>query len=161
MSQMKKSYSFKGVGQLKTDVDDLTKDTAIVLPIGIKTPISFSQTGNSMFDMSYDIGTQIRDNLRNLLLTNSGERLMMSDLGANLKELAYDLSSEEVVSEAIRRIATTVSKYMPYVDLQTFEPRTEKSEEGETILSIIKVVYNIPTAGLINQALEMSLVVAS
>lgn len=161
MSQAKKSYSFNGVGQLKTTVDEVNNQSIIVLPIGIKTPISFAQTGNSLFDMSYDIGTQIGDNLKNLLLTNTGERLMMGDLGANLRDLAYDLSSEDVVNEALQRIFSTVSKYMPFVDLQTFEPRIEKSQEGIVLLSIIKIGYNVPPAGLFNQSIEISLVVTS
>lgn len=161
MSQVKKSYSFSAAGRLKTDVDNSAQDTAVVFPIGIKTPVSFAQTGNSMFDMSYDIGTQISDNLKNLLLTNSGERLMMGDLGASLKDLAYDLSSENVIDEALQRISSTVSKYMPFIKLETFEPRTEKSSEGTVLYSIIKITYTVPSANLFNQAIEVSLVVTS
>ena len=161
MSQVKRAYSFSSVGQSKSDFDSAEKETVKILPIGIITPISFAQTGNSMFEMSYDIGTQIADNLKNLLLTNSGERLMMGDLGANLKSLAYDLSSEEVVNEALQRISKTVSKYMPFVSLETFEPRIEKSETGAVIFSAIKIIYNVPSAGLFNQVIEVSLVVVS
>jgi len=161
MSTVKKTYDFKSVGQLKETVDQMNKNTDITLPIGITTPMSFNSTGNTMFKMSTDIGTQIKDNLRNLLSTNKGERLMLTNFGANLKELAYDLSTEAIDSMAIDRISSTVSVYMPFVELETFEPRVEKSPSGEVILSIIKIGYGVPGAGLTNQVLEVGLVVTS
>ena len=161
MSADKKIYNFKSVGQLQSTVDQAKKDTSFVLPIGILTPISFNASGQSMFKMSTEIGVQIKDNLRNLLSTNSGERLMLPDFGANLRDLAYDLSTEEVDTMAIGRIGATVNTYMPFIELETFEPRIEKSPEGEVLLSAIKIGYGVPGAGLTNQELEVVLVVTS
>jgi len=161
MSTVKKIYNFKSVGNLQATVDQINKNTAVILPIGILTPVSFNATGNTMFKMSTDIGTQIKDNLRNLLSTNSGERLMLASLGANLKDLAYNLSTEETDTIAIQRITSTVSAYMPFVELETFEARVEKSPEGEVILSIIKIIYGVPGAGLTEQVLEVGLTVTS
>lgn len=160
MSQVKKTFSFKSVGQKKEEIDQISANTVAVNPIGIKTPISFAQTGPSMFDMSYAIGDQISDNLKNLLLTNKGERLMLTDFGANLKELVYDLSSEDIINEALSRISTCVSKYMPYIELQTFEVSTEKIRDGYSIAQLIKIGYDVPTANLSNQKIQISMIVA-
>jgi phage baseplate assembly protein W len=111
--------------------------------------------------MSVDLEDQIRDNLRNLVSTNHGERLMLNDFGANLKELAYDLTSEDVVSEALIRISTAVSKYMPFVELETLEPTVIRSEDGNSVLNKIKIGYSVPAVGAIDQVVEAVIVVTS
>ncbi len=155
MSQVRKTYDFKSVGQSQVIYDENLDEQAAVFPIGIKTPISFAPTGNSMFDMSYELAPQIRDNLRNLLTTNAGERLMINDIGANLLPLAFELTAEDTDIEAARRISQTVEKYMPYVSLEDFEPSVEKSNDDNVIQSQIRVTYSVPSLGLTNQAVAV------
>jgi len=155
MSQVSRSYDFKSVGQSQVSYDETIDDLAVEAPVGIRTPISFASTGNSMFDMSYSIGPQIKDNLKNLLATNAGERLLISDLGANLRSLALEMTAEDVDAEAARRISAAVEKYMPYIELDSFEPSIEKSENDDVILSKIRVIYSVPDLALSNQAVEV------
>ena len=161
MAQSKKSYSFKSVGQLQSSVDSQLAESIVKSPIGILTPVSFNQTGGSLFNMSMDLKDQVQDNLRNLLSTNHGERLLLGDFGANLKPLAYDLTSEDVISEALIRISTAVSKYMPFIVLDTFEPSVMKGPDDSTIINRIRVGYSVPAAGATKQAVEVSIVVTS
>ena len=154
MSNNRKTYSFKSVGQMQNDFFDQQVQTVRRTPIGIKTPINFDSTSGQKFAMNYDIKDQIKDNLKNLLLTNSGERLMLTDFGANLRPLAFELSNDDVASEAIRRISTAVSKYMPFVELDTFESRTENSQNGSTVGIVVRVGYSIPSIGAVNQFVE-------
>lgn len=155
MAQVRRSYDFKSVGQLQQAYDDNIDDLARSNPIGIRTPISFAKSGNDMFSMSFDMASQIRDNLRNLLSTNSGERLMMADLGANLSELAFEMTSEDTDAEAARRIAAAVEKFMPYIELDSFEPSVDKSNDDNVIQSKIRITYSVPNLGLDNQAVEV------
>lgn len=154
MSNNRKTYSFKSVGLLQNVFEDQATQTVRKVPVGIKTPVRFDNTSETLFAMNYDIGSQIKDNLKNLILTNSGERLMLTDFGANLRPLAFELSNEDVASEAIRRISATVSKYMPYVELDTFETRVEDSENGNAVGVVIRVGYSVPNAGVSNQFVE-------
>jgi len=154
MSNNRKTYSFKSVGQLQEVVVAQQNLLIKKTPIGILTPVRFSSAGDAMFDMSFDITTQIQDNMRNMLQTNFGERLMLSDFGANLRPLAFELTNDDIVSEAVRRISKTVSKYMPYVELDTFEPRNENSKNGNTANIVVRVTYSVPSAGISNQAVE-------
>lgn len=71
--------------------------------------------------MNFDLGSQIADNLRNLVMTNHGERVGIYDFGANLRQLTLELGQTTWEEEAMTRIKTSVSKYMPFVNLQTFE----------------------------------------
>ena len=154
MSNNRKVYSFKSVGQLQEDYLVQRENVAKLTPIGILTPVSFSSNVGTMFSMSYDVKDQVRDNLKNLLLTNSGERLMMTDLGADLRSLVFELGNEDVVSAAISRVSKVVGKYMPFVELEDFETRTEDSQNGSTVGIVVRVTYSIPSIGATNQAVE-------
>jgi phage baseplate assembly protein W len=155
VAQVRRSYDFKSVGQLQQTYDDNVEDLVRANPIGIRTPISFASSGNDMFNMSYDMPTQIRDNLKNLLSTNSGERLLMPELGANLRPLATEMTAEDTDTEAARRIAAAVEKFMPYVELDSFEPSIEKSSDENVIQSKIRITYSVPALALNNQAVEV------
>jgi|TARA_R110002074_G_scaffold34737_1_gene95206 phage baseplate assembly protein W len=159
MAQVKKTYDFKSVGNLKSKIQTMEQDTAVSLPIGILTPISFEQDDASMFKMSKSLSDQVRDNMKNLLSTNHGERLILTDYGANLKELSYDLTSEDIITEALTRISAAVTKFLPYVALETFEPSTVT--DGDVIVNTIRVGYSIPSLSVNNQIVEVSIVVAN
>lgn len=160
MSQIKQTYDFKSVGKLQKTFDAERSNSFAQTPIGILTPISFDNKSSTFFKMSYSIGQQIKDNLKNLLQTSKGERLLLCDFGADIKNLAYDVSSEDVMNEIIRRIATCVSKYMPFVSLLTFEPSVDKTKDGITFLKKVVVYYDVPSANIRNQSVEAVLVIS-
>ena len=70
MSQAK-SYSFNSVGIKKTSFDKNTSLNVISPPIGIKTPVELGEEADGIFKMHRDLGDQIKDNLINLILTNT------------------------------------------------------------------------------------------
>ena len=145
-----KVYSFKAVGEKLRDWRQARKlDEKVKLPIGIKTPLELGSGKNGLFAMNWDLGNVIADNLKNLLLTNHGERLGMYDYGANLQELVTELGSENFDNEAIFRIQQAVSKYMPYLNLQTFETSTDQASTTSGLSAVvIKVIYSVPKLGI-------------
>lgn len=154
MADNRKVYSFKAVGQSQEDFTTQQENVVRQSPIGILTPVSFAQSGGTLFSMSYDVKQQVKDNLKNLLLTNRGERLMLNDFGADLRSLALEYTNDDVVNSAIVRISNAVKKYMPFISLENFETRTEPSVDGNTIGVVVRVTYAIPSIGAINQAVE-------
>ena len=104
-------------------------------PLGIKTPLEKgkSQNGESLFKMHYDIENQIVDNLRNLLMTQKGERIGFSDFGTRLKEIYSDtdLTEDQVADSALIEIKNTVSKYMPSIELKQFY--SERASESDKL----------------------------
>ena len=92
-------------------------------PIGIKTPLERgSKQGESLFRMHFDITKQIEDNLKNLLMTQKGERLGFPDFGTQLKEIYSNntLENEEIVNIASNEVQSAVSKFMPSIRLVEF-----------------------------------------
>lgn len=153
-NQERKVYSFKSVGETKPERDKRAQDRTLDLPIGIKTPMRLSAGNFALFDMHTDLASQIRDNFRNMVATNHGERLSIYDFGGNLLPLAFELGADDVDSQAIRRITATTEKYMPFISLETFEPFRENSEDGNLAKIGVRVTYSIPSIQVTNQAVE-------
>ncbi len=153
------TISFKSVGRTSTTTSQ-EKVVTTVLPVGIKTPLQKGTKGEGIFAVHYDLGDQIKDNLRNLLLTNWGERLCLYDFGANLKELTTEFTSrDDFDNEAMNRIKNAVNRWMSYVSLSDFSSNAENIDNSKTGIIVIKVTYDIPMLNLINQSLEILLYV--
>ena len=154
----RKVYSFKSVGDLQVDLRNNSAQERQKNPIGIATPVQLGN--NSLLKMHTERLQVIKDNFRNLILTNHGDRLGFFDFGANLEELTFELGAENGDAEATRRIAKTTSKYMPYIDLDTFEPFVEKFDNQHTGKVGIRITYTVPAITTEKQGLEVLLYVA-
>lgn len=147
--------SFKSVGDLAEDRKFAPKVNEI--PIGIKTPLSMGQSSDGILSMHYKVSDQIQDNFRNLLLTNWGERLAFYDFGANLRNLTFELSSEDFDMEAMRRIKRATSKWMPFIELLSFEKEILGRYQDTSLAQIrMKVEYAVPKLGITNKAIELT-----
>lgn len=149
---------FKSVGEIgtarrfKVDVNEV--------PIGIKTPLELGQGHEGILTMHTVLRDQVADNLRNLILTNYGERLGLYSFGANLRELSMERGTDDFEVEAIIRIRTAASKFMPYVDLQTFESRANRDLSTGLVRVRIRIGYGVPTLGISRGVIEVVIFVA-
>ena len=145
MSVLKK-YNFSSVGELDESArlrEERNNSNKTQIPIGIKVPIELGDDSDGLFKMFYSIDEAASNNFKNLLMTNHGERVGLYDFGANLHELAFELGTESGDEEAIRRIRKTTKKYMPFVELLTFEPLIVR-EGNEHVAKVgVRVGYKI------------------
>jgi len=149
--------SFKSVGDTLSDKKyNRELDTP---PVGIKTPLRRGYGRSGIFDMHFNIRDQISDNLKNLLLTNHGERLGLYDFGANLRPLTTELhSQEDFDGEAMSRIRDAVSKYMPFINLDSFESSFKQPPDSESVAQItIRILYSVPQLQVDNAGIEVIL----
>jgi len=149
-----KEFDFKSVG-IKSDSPQQPNPFES-LPIGIRTPMRLGQGSDGIFQMHFNIANQIKDNFRNLLLTNHGERLAIYNFGANLKPLTLELGSEVFDDELLLRINTAVSKFMPFISLDRLERKFDNLDNEAVAKIKIKIFYNVPALGISNQAIELS-----
>ena len=149
---------FKSAGQTITarrfqrDVNEI--------PIGIKTPIELGRDHGGIFKMHTSLADQVADNLRNLIMTNHGERLGFYGFGANLQELTMERGHDSFEIDAISRIREAVVKYMPYVDLKTFDSTAVTDRSTGLVHVRITVTYSAPTLGVMAGQIEVVLYVA-
>jgi phage baseplate assembly protein W len=115
------TVSFKSVGQKITDYNQRIEKTQVIVqnPIGIKTPIQLNN--GSLFSMHYKLSDQITDNLRNLIMTNKGERLGNPAFGTDLRKTQYNTANKEDAEiEMMAKIQNAVKIFMPFVQLENF-----------------------------------------
>ena len=159
------SFSFKSSG---TKVDDRVnnRDKELSLnnqTVGIKTPLTNFKEGQ-IFDMHSDFIDQIKDNLRNLLLTNRGERLCLYNFGTNLLELCFEYQNKENFTEDIsKRIIESVKTYIPAIEIDNIEvleieisKKFRLNKKGLASVSL-RVDFSIPAARVTNQSIAVEL----
>jgi phage baseplate assembly protein W len=152
------SYSFKSVGKTQ-DQSAQEKLTPSPVPFGIKTPLQLGSS-EGILAMNYSLGDQFTDNLRNLLLTNWGERVGLYQFGANLKPLTTEYESQDDFdSQAITRIKVAVEKWMPFIDLEDFSSEVDRMENKNTGIIKINITYNIAALNINRKGLQIVLYV--
>ncbi len=82
--------------------------------IGIRYPLGFSPEG--FFFKTKTILEQSKANIRNLLLTSKGERVMQPDFGSRLLDIVFDQGSNipTRIEEEIREV---VGVQLPYINI--------------------------------------------
>ena len=86
-----------------------------------------------------DIISAIRFNLKNIILTNPGERIMYANFGAGMLQMLFDNATTDVESRARSAILNQVRQYAPYAIIEDLKI----SYDGENKLSV-SITYNVP-----------------
>lgn len=149
------SYSFKSVGKTKEIIKD-EEIEKVSLPVGIKTPLR--STDKRVFDVHFDLADQISDNLRNLILTNWGERVCLYKFGGNLRPLLTEfVSADDFDTNAISRIKQAVTTWMPFVELEDYQSSIESNTSHKLGAVKIAITYNIPALSVNKKSIEITL----
>jgi len=156
-NQTIKSYSFKSAGNNVSDIEKVEIEPVQKRPpLGIKTPIEMS-VNEGVFTMHTDIAKLISDNLRNLIMTNHGERLGFYDFGADLRPLLFNLGQEAADTQAIENIKKSVGKYMPFVALSNFQVFVDRDDNKEVAKVAVQITYQIPKLDNLTRSIEVML----
>ena len=81
--------------------------------VGITLPIQKGDEG--YFRQSFRTFDQVRSNLKNLLLTKRGERILQPDFGSGLHDLLFNPATEKFEEDLETTINDAVAKWLPYV----------------------------------------------
>jgi phage baseplate assembly protein W len=118
---------------------DLLPDVAV----GIKLPM----TGKNgvLFDQSYSTQEQALSNLKNLILTRKGERIMQPLFGTNLQDLLFEQNTDSLKDSLYNSIASAVSFWLPYITIDSLNVQSvvavgsTQEEHGVTISIVVSV----------------------
>lgn len=110
---------------------DVFKDYAI----GITLPLTF---GNNTFEQSYLTKDQVKSNIKNLLLTKKGERVLQPEFGSGLQELLFEQSVDDLEGKIEDTINESLQQWLPYVttDEITIESTNELKDNNRVNVSI-------------------------
>lgn len=102
--------------------------------IGLKLPLNSST--NSFFALNYTSWDQLRSNLKNLLLTEKGERYMIPDYGAGLKKFIFEPNDDITLDIIEEYITETVNKWMPRININSVNITRNDRNEHQLNVSI-------------------------
>lgn len=153
------SFSFKSSGTTAAAASAAAL-AVTAPPIGIVTPLALGS--DDLLKTNTDLVTQLTDNLRNLVMTNWGERLGFYDFGANLRPLTAELVTlDDFDSQAVDRIRSAVARWMPFVDLVDFLSKVDRASGRPGSISAITltITFNIPSLNVRDKKLRVTLFV--
>jgi phage baseplate assembly protein W len=98
----------------KVNVTDLTENNYKILGIGINKR---SDKGG-IFSVNYTTLTQAKDNLKNLILTRKGERILNPTFGCDIWKVLFEQLDNELIENKIETsILDAVTNWLPYLNI--------------------------------------------
>jgi phage baseplate assembly protein W len=86
--------------------------------IGITLPI---QITNTAFAQSFTTREQVSSNIKNLLLTKKGERILQPEFGSGLQGLLFDFNNDELPTKIEDTITEALEQWLPYVTIDSID----------------------------------------
>ena len=113
------------------------------ISIGIDLPIRKGDIGDGYFASTTTTIEAVKNNIRNLLRTNRGERLMHPNFGLNLRSYLFDQVTSEMILLIQNEIIDTFKVWLPFVNIKEVKVITGSADNiyGQTIN--INVVFSI------------------
>jgi len=104
------------------------------ITIGLSFPLrgdkfnDFALTKNSL--------EQSLHNLKNLLLTQVGERVNQPQFGSNLRALCFEQIDDDLPVNIKAEVIRAVSVWLPYINIQEVNTLTEDDDKGKIFVEI-------------------------
>jgi len=110
--------------------NDLNEDTFI----GLELPLDTSSEG--VFKRTKTALEQAKSNIKNLLLTNKGERLGNPTFGTNLLSLAFSQENTDLESRVEEEIRGAMSEFLPFINVVSIETKFSDLNINRAIVNI-------------------------
>jgi hypothetical protein len=110
--------------------DDMNSNTYIGLSFPLRRDINndFALTKNSL--------QQSRHNLRNLLLTQVGERVGQPEFGSRLRELCFEQQNDELPIRLEEEVRRATGVWLPYINIQEVNTLTEEGDKNKIFVEV-------------------------
>lgn len=79
-------------------------------------PLVYDQV-DGPYRLTKGISETLRQNLKNLILTNNGERVMDPDFGVGLRQFLFELDNSSMEQELYEKITSQSKKYLPAIEI--------------------------------------------
>ena len=111
--------------------------------ISVKLPLTYSPK-DGPYTLNKNIGHVVKQNLRNLILTAPGERIMEPDFGVGFHQFLFENVGGAVMDQIVQRVTSQVNTYMPQVNLESVSFLTSEDDANIPLNEIqVVIIYNI------------------
>jgi len=96
----------------------LVKDLPEKDRVAIGVTLPFQRGNNGYFAQSYQTIDQIKSNIKNLLLTKRGERIMHPNFGTALHEALFEQNTDDLEIKVQNSIEESIARWMPFISIE-------------------------------------------
>ena len=120
------------------------QDNDTNVKVGIDLPIRRGNNLDGFFATTSTTIEAVKNNIRNLLQTNEGERFFQPTLGLNLRSVLFEQHTEEILFGIQNQILDKFEFWLPFVEVKDIQiSRTENNPAIGAVLIKIKIIFNI------------------
>tara|TARA_R100001129_G_C5157894_1_gene200857 strand:- start:78 stop:560 length:483 start_codon:yes stop_codon:yes gene_type:complete len=128
-------------------VKDTSKKPYIIdrdsnVKVGIDLPIRRGDEKDGWMASTSTTIDAVKNNIRNLLKTNQGERLMQPNLGINLRQLLFEQIDAETLVSVQNRILDTMEIWLPFVEVRDIRIVNDDSRTDANQI-VVNILFNI------------------
>ena len=110
--------------------------------VGIDFPFSVSGDGSGAVASTSTTIEAVKNNIRNLLQTNPGERLMQPNLGVELRGIIFQQIDEATLIAIQDTILDSVEYWLPFVEVKDIQI-IDDNQNTDTNKVVVKILFNI------------------
>lgn len=104
---------------------------------------SGSLSGGSVFAQSYSTEAQAISNLKNLLLTRKGERIMQPNFGTNIQNILFEQNTDTAANILEASLNTDISFWLPYITVKSIDILQDR----DRYTFLIRLTFSVTTIG--------------
>jgi phage baseplate assembly protein W len=112
---------------------------------GPKLPLTVDATDG--IELTKSLLAAVRQNLKMILLTVPGERVMLPKFGVGLKRYLFEQNTVRLRDDITLKINQQVSVYLPYIQIEKVKFSDLESPESEENKMKITVFYRVDMIG--------------
>ena len=110
--------------------------------VGIDLPIRRGDEKDGWMASTSTTIDAVKNNIRNLLKTNQGERLMQPNLGTNLRRLLFEQIEGETLVSVQNVILDTMEMWLPFVEVRDIRIVNDDSRTDANQI-VVNILFNI------------------
>lgn len=115
-----------------------TSNNSIINDYAIGLTLPLQMTTNT-FNQTYNNLVQLQSNVKNLLLTQKGERLAQPTFGSDLQKLVFEPNDGELEEKISNAIESAISQWLPQLTVEKIdiEATADMKDKNQVDISII------------------------
>ena len=111
--------------------------------ISVSLPLRYDNI-DGPYELNKNLKDVVKQNLKNLVLTSPGERIMLPDFGAGVRRLLFEPGTAQTYNLAKERLSSQNTRYMPFVEIQDLFFLTSEEDDSLSPNAVRLVLkYNI------------------
>jgi len=129
-----------------TRVNRFIEDKDTRVSVGLSMPLGIQPgSGDGYFATTKTTMDSIKTDIRTLLMTQRGERVMQPNLGMNIRRFLFEQITENTVIEIENDIVETFNRWLPFVSLNEIDIDLKDQDRNKIKINIEFNIVNAPS----------------